>query len=129
MEDQIAREPDFDCQHCSGEGYLWDEKWYSCYSMLAGADNGLVRRYLHMPAGQVRIDYKLFFFRYDTPLKYGDKVVEMALDEEGDPTIPYLREAVYKPQTIAKMRSDRGRIEYYAVYCREEDAIRPDVIQ
>ena len=50
----------------------------------------------------------------------------MRLDEEGALITPYTREAIYKPQTIAKMRSDNGRIEYYAVYCREEDALRHD---
>lgn len=123
---QTTVEPDPDCSYCLGEGYLWDEEWKKCYSMYGGADSGFMRRQVWMPPGSIRVDYKIFFFRYDTELKYGDKIVEVRLDAEGDIELPYVREAIYKPQTINPYRSDNGRIEYYAVYCREEDAIRTD---
>ena len=51
----------------------------------------------------------------------------MKLDEEGAVVVPYLRESIYEPQTIQKMRSDNGRIEYIALHCREDSAIRSDV--
>jgi len=121
-------EPDPDCSYCQGEGYLYDADWLIGYTMLGGADSGLVARQTWMPPGAVRIDYRIFFFRYDADIKYGDKIVIPALDIEGVPVQPLAVEAVHKPQTVAEMRSDGGRLEYYTLYSREEDAVRTDVV-
>ncbi len=119
-------EPDPDCSYCLGEGYLWDENWGMAYSMHLNADSGLARKYIHMAPGLERTDYVVFFIRYDSDIKYEDKVVEVRLDEEGELVLPYIREAIYKPHTIKRMRSDYGRVEYIAVFCREDDAWKSD---
>lgn len=126
--DSVTKEPDAedDCPFCLGEGYYWDEDWITGYSAYVGADGGLSNRVKSLFPGPIRVDYRVFYFRYDTVITYADKIVELELDTEGDPVVPYKRETIYKPQTIIKYRSDRGRIEYIAVYCREEDALRPD---
>lgn len=123
---QTTREPDFNCSYCLGEGYLWDENWGWAFSMYAGADSGFVRRYVNMPVGIARVDYKLFFLRYDTTIEYGDKIIEVRLDDEGDVQLPYVREAIHKPQTLTKRRADNGRLEFIAAFCREKDALRSD---
>lgn len=126
LANQTTVEPDFDCSYCLGEGYLWDETWNWSFWMLGGAESGLVKRYIRMPPGEIRVDYKIFFFRYDTNISYDDKIIEVKLDTEGEVELPYVREAIYKPQTIAKRRSDNGRVEYIAVFCKEDDAVRTD---
>jgi hypothetical protein len=126
---EIARESEVDCAYCQGEGYLWDEQWYMAYSQYTGADGGLANRGKWMPPGEIRVDFKIFYFRYDTQIRYGDKIVEMKLDDEGAVVVPYIRESIYKPQTINRYRSDNGRVEYIAAYCREQDAIRSDTPQ
>lgn len=127
--DEFTREGDPDCSYCQGDKYLWDEEWRWTYSMYSGSSTGLASRLKYMPPGGMRIDFKIFFFRYDTPIKYGDKIIEMKLDDSGVVVEPYIRETIYFPQTIQRYRSDNGRVEYIAVYCREEDAIRPDNIE
>lgn len=124
--DDFTREADPDCSYCDGERYLWDESWYWTYSTYSGSDTGLASRVINMPLASLRVDWRVFYLRYDTPIKYGDKIVEMKLDEEGDPVVPYIRESIYMPQTIQKFRSDNGRIEYYAIHCREDSALRSD---
>ena len=124
--DDFTREADPDCSYCDGERYLWDEQWYWTYSMYSGSEGGLSSRVTYMPPGALRVDWRVFFLRYDVPILYGDKIVEMKLDAEGAVIVPYIRESIYRPQTIQKYRSDNGRIEYYQVYCREESAIRSD---
>jgi hypothetical protein len=114
------------CPYCLGEGYLWDEDWAVTYSTYIGADGGLGGRVTGLKPGTIRVDTKVFYFRYDTEITYADKIVELQLDTDGDPQVPYKREAIYKPQTIIRYRSDRGRIEYIAVYCKENDAIREE---
>jgi len=119
---------DEDCSYCFGDGYLSDEAYIMTFSGFTGPDGGLSRKYLRMFPGNIRVDYKVFYFRYDSKIKYDDRIVEVRLDEEGQLEVPYIREAIYKPQTINNYRSDHGRIEYIAVYCREEDAVRPNYI-
>lgn len=123
---QTTIEGDPDCQYCFGEGYLWDEAWAWTFWTYAGSDGGFVKRNMRMPLGEMRVDYKVFYFRYDTNILYGDKIVEVKLDDDGVVELPYVREAIYMPQTVSKRRSDNGRVEFIAAFCREEDAIRPD---
>lgn len=118
-----------DCSYCLGDGWLWDEEWIMTYSLYVGPDGGKANRYVRMQPGNVRTDYILFFFRYDADIKYDDKIVEVKLDEEGEVVISsisnsFIRETFFKPESVVKYRSDNGRIEYYGVYCREQDAIR-----
>lgn len=119
-------EPDPSCSYCLGEGYLWDEDWAIAYSMYLDSGSLAAKKYVHMVPGLERTDYKVFFLRYNNNIKYEDKIIEMRLDEEGAPVIPYIRDSVYKPHTIKRMRSDYGRVEFIAVFCREEDAWRSD---
>jgi hypothetical protein len=117
------------CSYCLGEGYLWDEEWVLTYSMFVGPDGGMANKYVRMPSGNVRTDYILFYLRYDKDIRPNDKIVVVRLDEDGavelsSVTNSFIRESIYKPETIVKYRSDNGRIEYFGVYCREEDAIR-----
>ncbi len=127
----ITREADPDCSFCSSgsgdaEGYLWSETWAWSFSTYGGGDGGLINRIINMPPGQLRVDFKVFYFRYDVDIRYGDKIVEVRLDEEGNITLPFTRETIYSPQTIERKRSDNSRIEFYTVHCREDQALRLD---
>ena len=124
--DEFSGGAEPDCPYCLGESFLWDEAWYMGRTQFLGTDGGLGNRYRLSPGGEIRADTKIFFLRYDVPLRYGDKIIEMLLDEEGQPVVPYVREAIYKPQTINRLRADHGRTEFIAAYCLEKDAIRPD---
>lgn len=124
--DEFSRDPDFDCSYCDAERYLWNEQWHLVYSNYLGTEGGLSARGRWLPPGEIRVDYKIFYLRFDTDIQYRDKLVVMKLDSEGNPVVPYVREAIHKPQTIIQNRSDNGRIEFITVYCREDDAIRSD---
>lgn len=120
---EFTREPDPSCSFCLGEGYNWHEDWVWSYSTYG---DGLISKVVSMPPGALRVDYKVFYLRYDANVLYGDKIVEVRLDENGQITLPFIRESIYQPQTIARFRSDNSRTEYIAVYCRENDALRLD---
>ncbi len=124
--DSVTREPALECQYCLGEGYFWDEEFADCYSTFLGADSGQGNRKRNLAPGLLRVDYKIFYLKYDKDFKYTDKIIELKLDTEGQPVVPYIRQAIYNPQTIVENRSDYGKLEYYSVYCREQDAIRED---
>jgi hypothetical protein len=119
------------CPYCLGEGILWDEVWTIGRAQYLGPEGGRANKWIRMPPGQIRAEYKVFFLRYDANVRDGDKIIEVLLDEEGkvilnSTTNAFIRENIYKPQTIDRLRSDNGRIEYLAVYCAEYDAIRND---
>jgi hypothetical protein len=121
-------EPDTErsCPFCFGEGFYWDEIWATGYGVYVGADGGNANRVRGLKPGSVRADYRIFYMRYDTSISYRDKIIDLKLDTEGGAVVPYARESIYKPQTINRYRSDNGRVEYIAAYCREDDAIRID---
>lgn len=112
------------CPYCLGEKFIWDERFSRCYSTLVGADGGKGNRQKNIQPGEIRTDYKVFYFRYDEKISYKDKIIELQLDIEGNVVIPYKREIIYRPQTIQAYRADNGRVEYLAIYCREESSIR-----
>lgn len=126
--DSLTFEPDTEksCPYCLGMGFYFDEEYIVGRDMYIGADEGEARRVRRFPAGEIRVDYRVFFFRYDTEISYKDRIIDLKLDTEGVPVVPYVRESIYKPQSIKRLRSDNGRIEYIAVYCNEDDAIRAD---
>lgn len=125
---ELTKSPDPDCSYCYGEGYYWDESWYIGRSQFISSAGGRANKYRFTPAGEIRSDTKIFFFRYDVPLLYGDKIIEMKLDTEGDPVVPYKRTAIYDPHTVDYLRSDNGRVEFITAYCLEDDAIRSDTL-
>ena len=112
------------CPYCLGNKYIWDERFSRCYSSLMGADGGKANRTRRIVPGEIRTDYKIFYFRYDEKIHYRDKIIELKLDIEGNVEVPYKREIIYRPETIQPYRADKGRVEYIAVYCREESSIR-----
>jgi hypothetical protein len=126
---ELTDEPDTEnqCPYCLGEKYIWDERFSRCYSTLLGADGGKANRTKRIQPGEVRTDYKIFYFRYDEKVSYRDKIIELSLDLEGKLVIPYKREIIYRPETIQEYRADNGRVEYLAIYCREENSIRENI--
>lgn len=120
----VYKDPDPTCVYCDGEGYYWDEEWHWCYSMYSGGPVHTATKIL--PFGAIKTDYRTFYLRFDNPILYGDKIVEVKLDTEGNPLVPYIRRAIHNPSTIQEYRSDNGRIEYLAIHCREDNAVRPE---
>lgn len=113
-----------ECNYCLGEGYIWDERFVRCYSNLIGADGGKANRTRRIMPGEILTDYKVFYLRYDEKISYYDKIIELALDIEGNLQVPYKRKRIYTLETIQENRADNGRIEFITVYAREEPSIR-----
>ena len=124
--DLLTDEPDQEneCRFCLGEGYVWDERFVYVYSNMVGANGGKANRNKRIIPGELKTDYKVFYIRYDENILYNDKIIELSLDLEGNLIIPYKREKIYRPETIQRYRADNGRLEFIAVYCREEPSIR-----
>jgi len=113
--DEKTGEPDKDtyCPYCWGEGYLWDEEWITYYKVLVSSHEGLVRKNQAHKAGVSNTPFVFFYLEYQiAPTRY-DKIVEVALDVDGNLATPYTREAIYPIATAEAFRSDNGRVEYW----------------
>lgn len=124
--DPLTKEPDLDVYdpYSLGENYLWDEELVDCRKMFHGSDTSFSNKFIYTGGGQINVQNVVFFLRYDVEPELQDRIIEVALDLEGDVEEPVRRVKAYRPQTIIDYRSDRGRLEYWAVYCSEKDAIK-----
>ena len=124
--DPITREPDLDifCPLCHGMGYYWDEEWFDTYkTVVSGTSASLSDKIRHRQSGNVFTQTYRFFFDYTANLIEGDKLVELALDVEGNIARPYRRTLIWTPNTIERKRLDSGRIEFYIATCQHTNAI------
>lgn len=124
--DSLTKEPDKEnvCVFCHGEGYYFDEVWVKGYTMFIGPKGGHSNRRTNMAPGLISSYDKVFYLPYNTIITYDDKIVELKLDSNGKPIVPYRRKMIFRPETIMEMRADNGRIEYFAIYVNENNGIR-----
>jgi hypothetical protein len=126
--DELTREPDIDhpCPLCGpyGDGWLWDEEWVEARKVFIRPSNtGFVSRDNWLDVGVANVQATIFYFEYSVTPTLDDRVVEIALDIEGDPIIPYVRNRIYRPETVDGHRSDNGRVEFYSMHCMQKDSI------
>jgi len=126
--DPITREPDVDgpCPLCGpyGDGYLWDEEWVTIRRLYIRPSNtGFVSRDVYLDPGVINIQAIVFYLEWDVEPTSADRLVEVRLDTEGDPVIPYIRTRIYRPETVGDHRSDNGRVEFWSMYCMQRDSI------
>lgn len=124
--DSLTHEPDpeHSCPYCLGEGFYWNETIIKGYCMYTGAKAGFSNKRVQMAPGLVSAYDKVFYFRYTEVITYDDKIIELKLDSDGNPIVPYKRKLIFRPETIMEMRSDNGRLEYLAIYVNENNGIR-----
>lgn len=114
--DEITDEPDleFYCRTCLGMGFLWDERKIVYYK----DDDSVSKK-----------DESYFYMEYDENPARRDWIIEVQLDQDGEPIEPVTRELFYKTLTAEAFRSDLGRIEYWRCRAKLERkwSVRYDV--
>lgn len=120
--DEVTNEPDKDkfCPICWGEGFVWDEVLMDVYKVIIKSSVGLATKEDLIRPGLVNITLVSFFAKYDELIRKEDKVIELVLNIDGTPVIPYKREALYRIGTLIDFRSDSAKIEYWKLDCFEE---------
>ena len=130
--DPITKEPDIDirCEFCAGEGFFWDEELVACRSVEIGSSNSkLVLQNEHVQPGVISPDLRVFYFEYTVNPSWYDRIIEMKYNLDGTLMTTCganCRHKIYKPQTVRALKSDNGRVEFFAVYCSQKDAISID---
>lgn len=124
--DALTREPDLDTYDpfALGEQYLWDESFQLTRRVVGMSNNvGLARRDMRLQGGVINPQTVVFFFQHHVAPTWYDRIVELQLDLDGAPIVPYRRGRIYKPESVVDYRSDNGRVEFWGVFCFEKDAV------
>jgi hypothetical protein len=127
--DELTHEPDMDTYDpfSMGERYLWDEELIDVRKVtVRSTEAGLADRDQFLAPGILNTQTVLFFCEYHVEPTYYDRIVELALDRDGDLITPYRRRRIYRAQSVVDYRSDTGRIEFWGIFCSEKDAVLID---
>lgn len=111
------------CSLCLGEGYYWDESFKDSFKVEVGSESAKARRILFEAGGSAKGNLTRFFFRYNTSLITSDRIIELKMDEDGNPVNPGTRGTHWQIQEIEYRRSDQGRVEFAVAYCSKIDHI------
>jgi hypothetical protein len=106
----LEADEDSYCPISINEKHLWDEQLIATYSV-----------YEAVPPELPNNPLIVFYMRYDTSVTKDDKLVEVALDLEGNLASPLKRTQLYKIRELLPLRADRGRVEYIKAACTRED--------
>lgn len=121
--DSTTKEPDRDhfCPYCFGEGHYWDETFIDVYKEVIKSDvgNALIDR--SIGPGDIGPSVVRFFLRSSVNVTKYDRIVELVLDDDGDPVSPYSRKAVYGIGSVIEFRSDNAKLDYVKVVCYQID--------
>lgn len=107
------------CSVCLGEGYLWDEHYIETYKIDIGSDQEKAGASLLTEIGRSKKQFCKFYAQSTVTVDYEDKIIELALDQEGNVIKPEKRNITWTINTLNEKRSDTGRIEYIILYCRK----------
>ena len=103
---------------------MWDEEWVQVRKVYIRPSNtGFVSRDNYLDIGVANVSAVIFYFEYGIAPTLDDRVIEVAIDAEGDVIVPYVRNRIYRPETVDPHRSDNGRIEFYSMHCMQKDSI------
>ena len=117
--DPVTGEPDKDnyCPICMGEGYIWDEVFFTGYKEVLKSDVGNAQRERLLEPGLINIPIVVFFTDEPHDFTKYDKIVEIARDHAGNPIRPYKRTFIYTIDAPIDLRSDNGKLEYWKLTC------------
>ena len=107
------------CEFCSGTGFVYQDYLLKTYRKLgfnleAGPD-----RELWAPIGLLGPHRNVFYFEYDVKPLLTDRIIEVTLNEDGEPVLAYNIEKVFDITSVHAYREKKGRIEYYAAIADE----------
>lgn len=106
--------------NCYSEGYLWDETPLRFYKVIVSDQKDFIQEEFRS-MGTDKIPLVNFYLEYNVPITEDDKIVELALDIEGTVLLPKRRSAIYRINSLADLRSDYGRLEYWKAKTVKED--------
>ena len=99
---------------------MWDEAQITFYKRLVDSETDNALRDRLIEVGLWNIPIVIFYTRYNSNINKNDKIVQLALDNDGSVSSPMQRTAIYKIAAVWEYRADNGKLEYYKLFTHEE---------
>jgi hypothetical protein len=113
-------EPELRCPICNGEGWVYEDELHLVRRRLVSPEIGLAASETETEIGWMNINYIVFYFQYYVSPDKGDKVIEIELDNDGNPVRPYIMKEVYRIAVAEPFRDQVGRIEFWRAAAKLE---------
>lgn len=113
-------EAELRCPICHGEGYVYEEELHLSRRVLVSPEIGLASSEVESQLGWMNINYIVFYFQYQVAPEKGDKIIEISLDDSGDPIRPIVHKEMYRIAVAEPFRDQLGRIEYWRAAAKLE---------
>ena len=117
---EVTRESQIDCPHCTGTGWLYSDFLYKARKMsltdpVVGA---LLQR--RRAIGLTGVPQFIFWLEKDAKPSIRDQILEVTLDEDtGLPIRAYNIETIWNIGLIQDFRDKNGRIEFWGCWVRK----------
>ena len=106
-------EPELRCKICNGEGWLYSDELYLARRRLVAPVIGLAGSEQMTDIGFMNVQYIVFYFQHYVNPSRGDKIIEIALDDNANPIRPFVQKEIYRIAVAEPFRDQNGRIEYW----------------
>jgi hypothetical protein len=106
-------EPSLRCPSCGGEGWIYVDELHLTRRRLVSPEIGLAAQEQLSDIGWFNVNYICFYFMYYVNPVKGDKVIEVELDDLGEPKKPFVHKEIYRVAVAEPYREEIGRIEYW----------------
>ena len=113
-------EPRQRCPSCNGEGWVYEDELHLSRRRLVSPEIGLAGQEVVSDVGFININYIVFYFQHYVNPSYGDKILELKLNDVGEPLRPYEYFELYRIAVAEPFRDLYGRIEYWRCSCKLE---------
>ena len=106
-------EPQLNCPVCHGEGYVYQDELQLTRRRLVAPEIGLANQEQMSDIGWFNVNYICYYLQYFVNPKKGDKIIEIQLDDKGEPVRPFVQKEMYRIAVAEPFRDQLGRIEFW----------------
>lgn len=106
-------EPRLRCPTCHGEGWVYEDELYLTRRRLVSPEIGLAAQEQLSDIGWFNVNYICYYLQHYVNPTRGDKIIEINLDDSGNPIRPLVQQEMYRIAVAEPFRDQNGRIEFW----------------
>jgi hypothetical protein len=109
------------CPICFTTGFLFVEEYILFYHALGETTFADTQRRHITSAGISQATFDVFYFEYNEDIHNEDRILEVALTDEGDIITPINYLSSYRIDEAWCYRGDNGKLEYWKIWAHKEE--------
>lgn len=122
--DVNVREANPDCPHCTGEGWEYEDVKVLIRKSLITEKTSAAWLQKATPIGQFAVGDQIIWLQYDQKPTRADKIIEVSLGEDGEPTLAKKIEITWEINWCQDYRDKYGRVEFWGCFCHNTGATK-----